>query len=104
MVRTMGVELREVVLSEVSGVAQVRLKVPSLLHLDLGASIDVACRLYDGDLIGLPSGARVALQAGRFEWHVESPHVLPVTLVFVIGARRILVHLSAQPSTQPLTV
>jgi len=91
----MGLASREVVLSGVAGLAQIRLIVPTLLRLDLGASIDVAYRLADGAFIGLPSGARVALQAGRFEWYVEEPQDLPVTLVFVIGARRICVQLAA---------
>lgn len=95
----MGPASREVVLSEVSGLAQVHVRVPTLLKLDLGASIDVAYRLADGTFTGLPHGARVALQAGRFEWHVEEPGDLPVTLVFVIGARRVCVQLAAS-STQ----
>lgn len=91
----MGPASREVVLSGVSGLAQVRVNVPTLLRLDLGASIDVAYRLADGAFVGLPTGARVTLQAGRFEWHVGEPQDLPVTLVFVIGARRICVQLAA---------
>lgn len=94
----MGFASREVVLSDVSGLAHVRVTVPTLLRLDLGASIDVAYRLADGAFTGLPTGARVALQAGRFEWQVEEPQDLPVTLVFVIGARRICVQLAASPA------
>lgn len=99
MVLTMGLASREVVLSEVSGLAQVRVTVPTLLRLDLGASVDVAYQLADGAFVGLPMGAHVALQAGRFEWHVEESHNLPVTLVFVIGARRICVQLAATART-----
>jgi len=86
---------REVLLSDVSGLAEVHVRVPSVIRLDLGAAIDVAYRLLDGALTTLPPGARVVLQAGRFEWHVEHSHVLPVTLVFVLGAKRTCVELSA---------
>ena len=59
---------REVLLSDVSGVAQVRVAVPSTVTLNLGASLDLACCLRE--------------------------RALPVTLVFVIGARQTLVELT----------
>jgi hypothetical protein len=88
------VPAREVLLSDVSGVAQVRVAVPSTVTLNLGASLDLACSLLDGAFGCLPDGARVAMQEGRFHWHVGHEHALPVTLVFVIGARHMLVELT----------
>lgn len=71
-----------------------RVAVPSTVTLHLGASLDLACCLRDGAFGCLPDGARVAMQEGRFHWHVASECALPVTLVFVIGARRTLVELT----------
>jgi hypothetical protein len=85
---------RQVSLSDASGFAQIRVSAPAQLHLDLGASIDVAYQVIDGAFAGLPKGARVLLQAGRFEWFVDTANGLPVTLVFIIGARRLCVEVS----------
>lgn len=86
--------VREIVLSDVPGVAQVRVAVPSTVTLDLGASLDLACCLRDGAFGCLPDGATVAMLEGRFQWHIASECALPVTLVFVIGARQTLVELT----------
>jgi len=69
--------------------------VPTELSLDFGASVDLACGLRDGAFVALPAGAQVRPQAGRFFWLVDSEHVLPATLVFVIGARRLVVEVYA---------